>query len=117
MRMNNETIWEQAEVLAKSINEAYQNSKKSDMHIKGESLVHAIGCIEMSVEKSRFVGICNVIAKYMPMMSDGFIGAVAFANSLPKLNKEDRDVTFGMFITCVKFHLAIYKRDWADEDK
>ena len=112
MKVNNQVIWEQAEVLAKSINEAYQNSKKSDTNVAGEKLSNAVEDITMGISKARFIGICKVVADYMPIKSDNFVNAVAIANSLP-LEKfaEDKDVTFDMFIVCVRFHLAFYKRD------
>ena len=116
MKINSEVIWEQAEVLAKSINEAYQNNKKSDIHVTGEKLEHAIEDISLNNSKTRFLGICNVVANYMPGKSDRFVNAVAVANSLPlEQFTEDKDVTFEMFITCVEFHLAFYKRDWKED--
>ena len=115
MKVNNQIIWEQANVLAKSINEAYQNLKESDIHVEGEKLNHAIGDISVNISKTRFIGICKVIADYMPARTDNFVNAVAVANSLPlEQFAEDKDVTFEMFIVCVKFHLAFYKRDWND---
>ena len=59
MKVNNQVIWEQAEVLAKSINEAYQNSKKSDINVVGEKLTHAVEDITMGVSKARFIGSSN----------------------------------------------------------
>ena len=113
MKVSSNEIWEQAEVLAKSINEAYQNSKKSDIHVVGEKLDHAIEDISVNKSKRRFLGICKVVANYMPGKSDRFVKAVSVANSLPlEQFSEDSDVTFEMFITCVRFHLAFYKRDW-----
>ena len=84
MEVNYDMIWQQAEVLAKSINEAYQNSKKSDIHVVGEKLNHAIGDISVNISKTRFIGICNVVANYMPFRSDRFVNAVAIVNSLPR---------------------------------
>lgn len=116
MKVSSNEIWEQAEVLAKSINEAYQNSKKSDIHVVGEKLDHAIEDISVNNSKTRFLGICNVVANYMPEKSDRFVKAVAVANSLPlEQFTEDKDVTFEMFIVCVRFHLAFYKRDWKED--
>ena len=115
MKVDNQVIWEQAKVLAKSINEAYLNLKESDIHVEGEKLNHAIGDISINISKTRFIGICKVIADYMPARTDNFVNAVAVANSLPlEQFAEDKDVTFEMFIVCVKFHLAFYKRDWND---
>lgn len=115
MKVSSNEIWLQAEVLAKSINEAYQNSKKSDIHVVGEKLKHAVEDISMNTSKTRFIGICMVVAEYMPIQSDRFIKAVATANSLPlEQFAEDKDVTFEMFIVCLQFHLAYYKRDWND---
>lgn len=52
----------------------------------------------------------------MPEKSDRFVKAVAVANSLPlEQFTEDKDVTFEMFIVCVRFHLAFYKRDWKED--
>lgn len=116
MEVNSDMIWQQAEVLAKSINEAYQNSKKSDIHVVGETLAHAIEDISVNYGKMRFLGICNVVANYMPFRSDRFVQAVAMANSLPlEQNTDDKDVTFEMFIICLEFHLAFYKRDWKED--
>ena len=113
MKINSEVIWQQAQVLAKSINEAYQNLKESDIHVAGEKLNHAIGDISVNISKTRFVGICNVVANYMPFRSDRFVNAVAMVNSLPlEQDTDDKDVTFEKFITCLKYHLALYKRDW-----
>ena len=116
MKVSSNEIWEQAEVLANSINEAYQNSKKSDIHVVGEKLDHAIADISLNNSKTRFLGICSVVASYMPGKSDRFVKAVAVANSLPlEQFTEDKDVTFEMFIVCVKFHLAFYERDWKED--
>lgn len=116
MKVNSEVIWQQAQVLAKSINEAYQNMKESDIHRVGEGLEHAIEDISVNTSKTRFIGICNVIADYMPIKSDNFVNAIATANSLPlEQFAEDKDVTFEMFIVCVNFHLAFYKRDWKEQ--
>ena len=116
MKVNNQVIWEQAKVLAKSINEAYQNLKESDIHVAGEKLNHAIGDISVNISKTRFIGICKVVADYMPARTDNFVNAVAVANSLPlEQFSEDKDVTFEMVIVCVKFHLAFYKKDWKED--
>mgnify|MGYP000581524716 CR=1 FL=1 len=114
MRINNEVIWQQAENLAKSINEAYKNKEKIDAtRGAGEKLESAIESITMNVTKVRFVGICKVVADYMPTMSDYFTMAVATAVNLPmERNSEDKEVTFEMFIICLRFHIAIYKRKW-----
>lgn len=48
MKVSSNEIWEQAEVLAKSINDAYQNLKESDIHVAGEKLNHAIGDISVN---------------------------------------------------------------------
>lgn len=103
-------IWEQAEVLAKSINEAYKNEKKYDGEVRNIS-----EDIQMSVKKPRFVCICRVIAEYMPVQSDNFSKVVAFAISLPmEKEAENKDISFEMFIACVRFHLAFHKRDWKE---
>lgn len=116
MEVNSDMIWQQAEVLAKSINEAYRNSMCSDIHVVGETLAHAIEDISVNYGKMRFLSICIVVANYMPFKSDRFVQAVAMANSLPlEQNTDDKDVTFEMFILCLKFHLAFYKRDWKED--
>lgn len=108
MKVSSNEIWEQAEVLAKSINEAYQNEMNFDGHVRNVS-----EDIQMSVKKPRFVSIFRVIAEYMPVASDTFVKAVAFAISLPMEKEADnKDITFEMFIACVRFHLAFYKIDW-----
>lgn len=64
------------------------------------------------------MGVCEVIGEYMPVKSDNFTKAVAIAINLPlEYATEDKDITFEMFIVCLRFHLAIYKRDWDTEDK
>ena len=114
MKIDNEIIWQQAENLAKSINEAYKNKEKIDAtRGAGEKLESAIESITMNVTKVRFVGICKVVADYMPTMSDYFTMAVSTAVNLPmECNSEDKEVTFEMFIICLRFHIAIYKRKW-----
>lgn len=98
-------------MLAKSINEAYQNENKSDGEVSNVS-----EDIQMSVKKSRFVCICRVIAEYMPIKSDYITKAVAFAISLPmEKEAENKDISFEMFIACVRFHLAFYKKDWKED--
>lgn len=110
MKVSSNEIWEQAEVLAKSINEAYKNEKKHDGQVRNVS-----EDIQMSVKKPRFVCICRVIAEYMPIQSDCLGKAVAFAISLPmEKEAENKDISFEMFIACVRFHLAFYKRDWKE---
>lgn len=48
MNVNNEVIWQQAEVLAKSIDEAYKNREKIDTSNRvGESLIHAVNTITL----------------------------------------------------------------------
>lgn len=119
MNVNNEVIWQQAEVLAKSIDEAYKNREKIDASNRvGENLIHAVDTITMNINKVRFIGVCEVIGEYIPVMSDRFTKAVAIAINLPlEYATEDKDITFEMFIICLQFHLAIYKRDWDTEDK
>ena len=108
MKVNLDVIWQQAEVLAKSIDDAYQNEKQSDGIIRNTS-----EDIKMSVNKSRFICICKNVADYLPVKSDRFTNAVNMAISLPmEKDAEDKDITFEMFIACVRFHLAYYKRDW-----
>ena len=119
MNVNNEVIWQQAEVLAKFIDEAYKNREKIDTSNRvGENLIHAVNTITMNINKVRFVGVCEVIGEYMPVKSDKFTKAVAIAINLPlEYATEDKDITFEMFIICLRFHLAIYKRDWDTEDE
>ena len=108
MKVSSNEIWEQAEVLAKSINEAYQNENNYDGEVRNVS-----EDIQMSVKKPRFVCICRVIAEYMPIQSDNFSKVVAFAISLPmEKEAENKDISFEMFIACVRFHLAYFKKDW-----
>lgn len=108
MKVSSNEIWEQAEVLAESINEAYKNEKNYNGEVRNVS-----EDIQMSVKKSRFVCICRVIAEHMPMQSDYLGKAVAFAIALPmEKEAENKDISFEMFIACVRFHLAFFKRDW-----
>lgn len=110
MKVNNDVIWQQAQVLAKCINDAYQNEKQCDGIVR-----NTIEDIKMSVKKSRFVCICKNVADYLPAKSDGFVNAVNMALSLPmEKDAEDKDIAFEMFIACVRFHLAFYKRDWKE---
>ena len=97
-------------MLAKSIHEAYKNEKNYNGEVRNVS-----EDIQMSVKKPRFVCICRVIAEYMPIQSDRLGKAVAFAISLPmEKEAENKDISFEMFIACVRFHLAFYKRDWKE---
>lgn len=113
MKINSEVIWEQAEVLASSINDAYRNRLNPDIRFCGETIAHAVEDISANYGKRRFLVICSVVANYMPYRSDRFVRAVAMVNALPlEQDSDDKDVTFEMFITCLKFHLAFYKRDW-----
>ena len=110
MKVSSNEIWEQAEVLANLINEAYQSENNSDGEVRNVS-----EDLQMSVKKPRFVCICRVIAEHMPIQSDYLGKAVAFAISLPmEKEAENKDISFEMFIACVRFHLAFFKRDWKE---
>lgn len=119
MTINNEAVWQQAENLAQVINEAYQNRKSIEASNRvGEKLEHAIERINLNIEKREFVGVCTVISEYMPSPSDKFTKAVFTATQLSMESEtENKDLSFEMFITCLRFHLAFYKSKWCKEEQ
>lgn len=120
MKMNNEVIWQDAEKLAKLINEARKNIKSHDKSWEkiweGEN---TLKCIEeiTNCDKQKFICRCTAIGKFMPL-DDNFSRIVKDVMGLQQESiAEDKDISFEMFQTCLSFHLAFYKREWEENDK
>lgn len=119
MKMNNEVIWQDAEKLAQLINEARKNIKSHDKSWErlweGENALKSIEEIT-NCDKQKFIGKCADIGKFMPK-DDNFSRIVKDVMGLQQESiAEDKDISFEMFQTCLGFHLAIYKREWKEND-
>lgn len=114
MKMNNETIWQDAEKLAQLINEARVNIESHDESWEkmweGKNALKSIKSIT-NCDKQKFIGMCTQINKFMPK-SDYFNKIVQDVMMLRQESfSEDKDISFEMFQTCLGFHLAFYNKE------
>lgn len=114
-KLDSNTIWENAEKLASFINDAYLNFKKSSELSANDKkfFMDQINEININLSKRGFVVACEEFGKFLTTKSDYLPRIVKEALSLPLQSAaEDKDITFEMFITCLNFHLAFYKKEW-----
>lgn len=106
-------VWGNAEKLADIINDVYHNVMSSkDIHDK-LFFNSSIGEISQSLRKRRFVAICGQYGYHLNNKTDLLGQIVKEALSLPyEREAEDKEESFEMFITCLKFHIAFYKKEW-----
>lgn len=114
MKMNNETIWQDAEKLAQLINEARVNIESHDetweKMWEGKNALKSIKMIT-NCDKRKFIGMCCQISEFMPK-SDYLHRIAQDVMSLRQESfSEDKDISFEMFQTCLAFHLAFYERE------
>lgn len=119
MKMNNETIWQDAEKLAQLINEARVNIESHDESWEkmweGKNALNSIKSIT-NCDKQKFIGKCTQISKFMPK-SNYFYKIVQDVMSLRQESiSEDKDISFEMFQTCLGFHLAFYEREYKENE-
>lgn len=119
MRMNRETIWQDAEKLAQLINEARVNIESHDESWEkmweGKNALNSIKSIT-NCDKQKFIGMCIQISKFMPK-SKCFYKIVQNVMSLRQESiSEDKDISFEMFQTCLGFHLAICEREYKENE-
>lgn len=109
MKMNNETIWQDAEKLAQLINEARVNIESHDESWEGKNALKSIKSIT-NCDKRKFIGMCSQISEFMPK-SDYLHKIAQDVMSLRQESfSEDKDISFEMFQTCLGFHLAFYEQ-------
>lgn len=106
-------VWGNAEKLADIINDVYHNVMSSkDIHEK-EFFKNSIDEISQSLRKRRFVAICGKYGDNLNNKTDLLVQIVKEALSLPyEREAADKEKSFEMFITCLKFHIAFYKKEW-----
>lgn len=116
-KIDSNTIWENAEKLASFINEAYLNFKKSEVSaIEDEKFNVALDNININLDKRAFVRACEIFGRHLPYRNDLFPLILKEVLSLPLEDvAENKELTFEMFITCLHFHLAFYKKEWEKE--
>lgn len=119
MKMNNETIWQDAEKLAQLINEARKNIESHDKSWEklweGENALKSIKEIT-NCDKQKFIGKCTQIGKFMPK-SDYLNKIVKDVMNLQQESiAEDKDISFEMFQTCLGFHLAFYEQEYKEDE-
>lgn len=116
MRMNNEIIWNHAEKLAKLISEAYKNIQKNGQSWEKQIADENIKELNKKSNKRRFIAICTNFVKFAPK-DDNFLRIMTDVVSLnSETFVEDKDISFEMFITCFRFHLACHESEWSKED-
>lgn len=119
MRMNNETIWQDAEKLAQLINEAKVNIENHDESWEkmweGKNALKSIESIT-NCDKREFIGKCTQISKFMPESNylNKIIQDVMYLRQ--ESFSEDKDISFEMFQTCLSFHLAFYKKECEENE-
>lgn len=114
MIMNNETMWQHAEQLAKFINEAYTNIKKNGAVWDGEIADENIKELKGRCTKKRFIHICTNFSMFMHA-DDKFCIIVKDVMGLQQESiADDPEISYEMFIACFKFHLAFYEREWKE---
>lgn len=114
MKMNNEVIWQTAENLAKLINEAYTNIKKNEPKWEGEIADGRIKELKGKCTKKQFIKICTGFSMFMHKGNDLRLIVRNVLDLQQESIAEDPDVSYEMFMTCLKFHLAIFERGWKE---
>ena len=115
MKMNNETIWQDAEKLAQLINEARVYIESHDgsweKMWEGKNALKSIKSIT-NCDKQKFIGMCTQISKFMPK-SDYLHKIAQDVMSLRQESfSEDKDISFEMFLALAKFHVECVKPNW-----